>query len=285
MRIEDERMGLVPAAARPHYPPHERLAILAVRAARGWSAAETARAFLVTHPTIRVVDEAARRRGRGRARAARRARESLPRLRDGRRAGAPSRLPAPRQGANRAGACPRGPLALGVDRRASAAQAAGRAAASGAAHESRAPAALEAPASSGLCGSSSITSRTALIFRSSSCAARRERARPRASAPRAKGRVRASVETRGRCGVLRIVAPRRGATKRADRGRFLRPERGAEPVQRRLPPPRSCGRAGCHARIRDLRSSGRAPVNRKGRKQMGHSCTPPRRSPTLPFRL
>jgi len=52
IRIKDERMGLVPAGDRPRYPPHERLAILAVRAARGWSAARTARAFQVTAPTI-----------------------------------------------------------------------------------------------------------------------------------------------------------------------------------------------------------------------------------------
>jgi transposase InsO family protein len=52
LRIKDERMRLLDAGDRPRYPPHERLAILAVRAARGWSAARTARAFLVTPPTI-----------------------------------------------------------------------------------------------------------------------------------------------------------------------------------------------------------------------------------------
>ncbi len=52
LRIKDERMGLVPAGERPRYPPHGRLAILAVRAARGWSVARTARAFLVTAPTV-----------------------------------------------------------------------------------------------------------------------------------------------------------------------------------------------------------------------------------------
>jgi putative transposase len=45
-------MRLLDAADRPRYPPQERLAILAVRASRGWSASRTARVFLVTPPTI-----------------------------------------------------------------------------------------------------------------------------------------------------------------------------------------------------------------------------------------
>ena len=52
MRIKDARMARVPAKNRPRYLPHERHAILMLRAAAGWSAAQTARAFLVSPPTI-----------------------------------------------------------------------------------------------------------------------------------------------------------------------------------------------------------------------------------------
>lgn len=48
IRIKDARMERVPAQRRPHYPPIERLAILELRAARGWSQARTARRLLVT---------------------------------------------------------------------------------------------------------------------------------------------------------------------------------------------------------------------------------------------
>jgi transposase-like protein len=37
---------------RPHYPPTERLAILKLKAARGWSLEQTARVFQVTAPSI-----------------------------------------------------------------------------------------------------------------------------------------------------------------------------------------------------------------------------------------
>jgi len=52
LRIKDARMERLPAHRRPHYPPIERLAILELRAARGWSQAETARRLLVTPLTI-----------------------------------------------------------------------------------------------------------------------------------------------------------------------------------------------------------------------------------------
>ncbi len=39
LRIKDARLARIPAHERPRYPPHERLAILALRAARGWNAA------------------------------------------------------------------------------------------------------------------------------------------------------------------------------------------------------------------------------------------------------
>ena len=37
---------------RPHYPPSERMAILQLMAARGWSKAQTGRRFLVTDDTV-----------------------------------------------------------------------------------------------------------------------------------------------------------------------------------------------------------------------------------------
>ncbi len=62
LRIKDARLARIPARNRPHYPPPERLAILTLRAARGWTAEQTARQFLVTALTIghwmRCLDEA-----------------------------------------------------------------------------------------------------------------------------------------------------------------------------------------------------------------------------------
>ena len=51
-RIRDARMGRVAALRRPHYLPNERMAILELRAARGWSLRQTADAFLVSPETI-----------------------------------------------------------------------------------------------------------------------------------------------------------------------------------------------------------------------------------------
>ena len=45
-------MEKIPAQRRPHYPPVERLAIPELRAARGWSLAQTARRLLVTPLTV-----------------------------------------------------------------------------------------------------------------------------------------------------------------------------------------------------------------------------------------
>ena len=50
LRIKDARMERIEAHRRPHYPPAERLAILELRAACGWSQEETARRFQVTRP-------------------------------------------------------------------------------------------------------------------------------------------------------------------------------------------------------------------------------------------
>ena len=52
LRIKDARLERVPPHRRPHYPAVERLAILELRAARGWSAAQTAERFFVTEATV-----------------------------------------------------------------------------------------------------------------------------------------------------------------------------------------------------------------------------------------
>ncbi|MBN1608764.1 MAG: transposase [Polyangiaceae bacterium] len=52
LRILRSRLEGIPAPNRPHYPPPERLAILTLRAATGWTLAETARRFLVTAKTV-----------------------------------------------------------------------------------------------------------------------------------------------------------------------------------------------------------------------------------------
>ncbi len=61
IRIKDARMMLTTPQHRPHYPPVERMSILELRAARGWSLQQTADTFLVTAGTItswmRRVDE------------------------------------------------------------------------------------------------------------------------------------------------------------------------------------------------------------------------------------
>src|SRR5580704_10173973 len=41
LRIKDARMGHLPPQRRPHYLPVERMAILELRAARGWTLAQT----------------------------------------------------------------------------------------------------------------------------------------------------------------------------------------------------------------------------------------------------
>jgi transposase InsO family protein len=52
MRIKDARMAAISPHRRPHYPPTERMAILELKAARGWSLEHTAKAFLVTAATL-----------------------------------------------------------------------------------------------------------------------------------------------------------------------------------------------------------------------------------------
>ena len=52
IRIKDARMALISARRRPRYPAVERMAILELRAARGWSLEQTASTFQVTAATI-----------------------------------------------------------------------------------------------------------------------------------------------------------------------------------------------------------------------------------------
>jgi hypothetical protein len=51
-RLKDLRMQRVTPHRRPYYAPVERMAILELRAARGWTASQTAEHFLVTPATI-----------------------------------------------------------------------------------------------------------------------------------------------------------------------------------------------------------------------------------------
>ena len=61
LEIKDARWARAPARRRPHYGPVQRLRMLKLRTARGWSTAQSARRFLVTEDTIaswlRRVDE------------------------------------------------------------------------------------------------------------------------------------------------------------------------------------------------------------------------------------
>jgi transposase-like protein len=52
LRIKDARMASIPAPHRPFYRPTERLAILELKAARGWSLEQTAKRFFVCPKTI-----------------------------------------------------------------------------------------------------------------------------------------------------------------------------------------------------------------------------------------
>jgi transposase-like protein len=53
LRIISARMRRVPANRRPQYTGLERMAILQLRAMRGWNKSETSRHFLVSDDTIR----------------------------------------------------------------------------------------------------------------------------------------------------------------------------------------------------------------------------------------
>ena len=73
LRIKDIRITQITPQRRPHYGPHERMAILELRAARGWSLKQTADTFLVTPTTIaawvkRIDDQGANALATARAR-------------------------------------------------------------------------------------------------------------------------------------------------------------------------------------------------------------------------
>ena len=53
LRINNARMSRVPSHRRPQYTGLERMAILQLRAMRGWNKSETSRHFLVSDDTIR----------------------------------------------------------------------------------------------------------------------------------------------------------------------------------------------------------------------------------------
>jgi putative transposase len=61
IRIKDARLARIAPHRRPHFPPTERMAILQLRATRGWSLEQTARVFELTAATVaswvRSVDE------------------------------------------------------------------------------------------------------------------------------------------------------------------------------------------------------------------------------------
>ncbi len=52
LAVKDARLARILPHRRPHYTPIERMRILELKAARGWSAAQTARAFLIDQQTI-----------------------------------------------------------------------------------------------------------------------------------------------------------------------------------------------------------------------------------------
>ena len=52
LELKNARWARVPAHRRPHYSPVQRMRILELRAARGWSTRQTAERFLVTEETI-----------------------------------------------------------------------------------------------------------------------------------------------------------------------------------------------------------------------------------------
>ena len=52
LRIKNDRLRRVPGHQRPHYPPIERMAILELRAVRGWTLRQTAECFLLSPATV-----------------------------------------------------------------------------------------------------------------------------------------------------------------------------------------------------------------------------------------
>ena len=52
LEIKDARWARLPARRRPHYGPIQRMRILKLRAACGWTVAQTAERFILTDETI-----------------------------------------------------------------------------------------------------------------------------------------------------------------------------------------------------------------------------------------
>ena len=52
LRLKNARMERVPPHRRPHYTPLERMAVLELRAARGWPARQTAERLHITATTV-----------------------------------------------------------------------------------------------------------------------------------------------------------------------------------------------------------------------------------------
>ncbi len=52
LAIKNDRLGRVPPRRRPHYRPTDRMRILQLKAARGWSSHQSAEVFAVTEDTI-----------------------------------------------------------------------------------------------------------------------------------------------------------------------------------------------------------------------------------------
>jgi transposase len=53
LKIKDARWSRLPSRRRPHYTLIERMRILQVKAARGWSREQAAHAFLIDEQTMR----------------------------------------------------------------------------------------------------------------------------------------------------------------------------------------------------------------------------------------
>ena len=52
LRIKDARIARIPARHRPRYAPADRLAILELKASRGWNEQQAASAFLISAATV-----------------------------------------------------------------------------------------------------------------------------------------------------------------------------------------------------------------------------------------
>ena len=116
IRIKDARLARIDPHRRPHYPPTERMAILQLKAARGWSLEQTARVFQLTAGHGRFLDQAGRRTGAGCLGPNPRASEQIPRFRALRGPATQDTLPCIRQEEARRDTGPRG-TASGDDHR------------------------------------------------------------------------------------------------------------------------------------------------------------------------